>query len=253
MQCYCFLSGGLNFLQKDPTKASRSRLYLRKAADSCQHSRTLQPRRRLYPLGRVTGLPFMSLTWIRGRAERHATMLSQRRVKGMYLPEEDPSPLTIGNGIKRKPYPMFPYWQKRNISLPPLLCQLRPFPELTQRSEPAGRHPCLLLIWTDSQVDLRSNKASARSSKQAGGQEQRVRQKWGEKAGSLLFHGGFSTARSIGWNHSLTKSRRNQTVTHVLGMEVVGWRNTVILLPPSLPPVTHCLAMLIRLIHCLRT
>lgn len=30
----------------------------------------------------------------------------QRRVKGMYPPEEDPSPLTIGDGITRKPYPI---------------------------------------------------------------------------------------------------------------------------------------------------
>jgi len=71
MQCCCFLSRGLNFLQKDPSRASRSRLYTSKAADSCRHSRAQWPRRCLCPLGRVTGLPPMSLTWVRGRAETH--------------------------------------------------------------------------------------------------------------------------------------------------------------------------------------
>lgn len=51
--------------------------------------------------------------------------------------------------------------------------------------------------------------------------EESVRQQRGEKQ-DLLFFMGFSTAWSIWWLHSLTKSRRNWTVVHVLSVEVVG-------------------------------
>lgn len=169
----------------------------------------------------------------------------------MYLPEEDPSPLSIGNGIKRKPYVMFPYWQKRKISLLPLLCQLRPFPEPTQCSEPVGKRPCLLLIWLDSQVDPLSNKARARSSKQAGDQEQRVRRKLGKKQ-DLSFFMGVSTARSIRWNHNVRAEGIGLLSMWSVWKWLVGWRNTAFPLPPSLPPISRCLAMLICLIHRLQ-
>lgn len=89
-----------------------------------------------------------------------------------------------------------------------------------------------VFCWTDSKADPVRNKARARSSKQAGGQEQRVRQQRGEKQ-DLLFFMGVSTAQSICWNHSPTKSRRNWTVVHVLGVEVFGETLCFLCIPPS--------------------
>lgn len=133
----------------------------------------------------------------------------------------------IGNGIKRKPYPMFPYWQKRKI----LLSLLRPSPELIPCSDPAGKQLCLLLNWLKS----RSSEEQSQSKEQQAGRRpgtERGAAK-GRKAGPLCFSWGISTARSICWNHSPTKSRRNWTVVHVLSVAAFGETLCFLCVPPS--------------------
>lgn len=263
MRCYSSLSGGLTFLRKAPTRASRSRLSPRKAADSCPRSWALQPRRCLQPREESRRVPTEELHlagW--GRAKRHTSILSQRRGKGMYPPEKDPGPQTIGNGIQRKPFSMFPYWQKRKISLPPLAAD---HTSLASSALSAQTFPWAnSMLWASREASKcsaglnwltgGSTKQHSQSKEQQGDSRSGTeRQERREKNRTSPFSSGLALPDPSGENTASLGAEGIRLLSVCSVWKGLVGETRCFLLPPFLPRVTHHLATPICLIHCLRT
>lgn len=149
----------------------------------------------------------------------------------------------IGNGIKRKPYPMFPYWQKRKI----LLSLLRPSPELIPCSDPAGKQLCLLLNWLKSRSSEEQSQSKEQQAGRRPGTEREAAK--GRKAGPLVFHWGLALPDPS----AETTAPRRAEGTGLLSMYSVWQRLEKHCVSfASLPLLTRCSAIPICLIHCLR-